>query len=69
MCADDLSNAPGQEIPDDHTAVVAAHGQQRASFVEGAGQRHADTIKGAIAFLSRKRKWVEHVTKLEWHVT
>ena len=25
VCADDLSNASGQEVPDDHTAVVAAY--------------------------------------------
>lgn len=49
--ADDFGNAAGQEVPDDDTAVVAAHRQERAPAVEGAGERHADTVKGAIGLL------------------
>lgn len=49
--ADDLGDSPGEEIPDDDAAVVAAHGEQRAPAVEGAGQGHADAVQRAIGFL------------------
>lgn len=49
--ADDLSDAPGQEVPDDNAPVVAAHGEQRAPAVEGAGQGHADAVQRAIGLL------------------
>lgn len=49
--ADDLGDAPGQEVPDDDAPVVAAHGEQRAPAVEGAGQGHADAVQRAIGLL------------------
>lgn len=49
--ADDLGDSPGEEIPDDDAAVVAAHGEQRAPAVEGTGQGHADAVQRAIGFL------------------
>lgn len=48
---DDLGDAPGQEVPDDDAPVVAAHGEQRAPAVEGAGQGHADAVQRAIGLL------------------
>lgn len=52
VCADDLSDSPSEEVPDDDAAVVAAHGQQGAPAVEGAGERHADAVQGAICLLN-----------------
>lgn len=49
--ADDLGDAPGQEVPDDDAPVIAAHGEQRAPAVEGAGQGHADAVQRAISLL------------------
>lgn len=49
--ADDFGDSPGEEIPDDDAAVVAAHGEQRAPAVKGAGQGHADAVQRAIGFL------------------
>lgn len=51
VSADDFGDAPRQEVPDDDSPVVAAHGQQRAPAVEGAGERHANAVQGPICFL------------------
>lgn len=51
VCADDLGDAPCEEVPDDDAPVVAAHGQQGAPAVEGAGEGHTDTVQGAICLL------------------
>lgn len=47
----DFGDAPGKEVPDDDAPVVAAHGQQRAPAIEGAGQGHADAVQRAIGLL------------------
>lgn len=51
VSADDFGDPSGQEIPDDDSPVVAAHGQQGPPAVEGAGEGHADTVEGAICLL------------------
>ena len=50
---DDLSDASREEVPDDDAPVVAAHRQQGAPAVEGAGEGHTDTVEGAICLLSK----------------
>jgi len=49
--ADDFGDAPREEVPDDDASVVAAHGQQGAPAVEGAGEGHTDTVQSAICLL------------------
>lgn len=51
VSAYDFGDAPGEEVPDDDAPVVAAHGQQRAPAIEGAGQGHADAVQRAIGLL------------------
>lgn len=52
VCTDNFGNAASQEIPDDDTAIVAAHRQQRAPAVKCAGEGHANAIQGAICLLA-----------------
>ena len=44
MGVDDFGNATGQEIPNDNSAIVAAHREQCALAVEGAGDSDADAV-------------------------
>lgn len=52
VCAYDLSDPAGEEVPNDYAAVVAAHGQQGAPAVKRAGESHADAVQGAIGLLN-----------------
>lgn len=61
MCTDNFGNATRQEIPDDDTAIVAAHRQQGAPAVKRTGEGHANTIQGAISLLST------HTPHTPWH--
>ena len=51
MGVDDFGNATGQEIPNDNSAIVAAHRKQCALAVEGAGDSDADAVQGPIKVL------------------
>ena len=51
MGVDDFGNATGQEIPNDNSAIVAAHREQCALAVEGAGDSDADAVQGPIKVL------------------
>lgn len=63
VSADDLGNAPCQEVPDDDASVVAAHRQKRAPAVKGACESHTDTVQSAIGFLSmRSQLYVKTLT-------
>lgn len=52
VCADNFSNAPCEEVPNDNATVIAAHCQQGTPTVEGAGEGHADTVQSAICLLT-----------------
>lgn len=56
VCTDDFGNAACQEVPDDNTAVVAAHRQEGPPAVEGAGEGHADAVKRSICLLTKANK-------------
>lgn len=56
VCTDDFGDAPCEEVPDDDSAIVAAHSQQRSPAVEGAGKGHADTVQSAICLLTNPQK-------------
>jgi hypothetical protein len=45
-----FSDAPGQEVPDDEAAVVAADGQECAVSVELAADGHGDAVQCAVIF-------------------
>lgn len=47
---EDLGDPAGQEVPNDHAPVIAAHGQERAESVEGARERHRDAVQRAVIF-------------------
>ena len=47
----DPSNPSGHEVPDGNTAIVAAHGQQGTSSVEGAGESLAARVQDTIIVL------------------
>lgn len=55
VCADYFGDPPCEEVPDDDAAVVAAHSQQGAPAVEGAGEGHADAVQSPIGLLSTGR--------------
>ena len=52
VCTNDFGDAPCEEVPDDDSTIVAAHSQQGAPAVEGAGKGHADTVQSAICLLT-----------------
>lgn len=54
VCTNYFSNASGQEIPDDDSAIITANCKQRAPPVKGASQGHADTIQRSIGLLKIK---------------
>lgn len=56
VSTDDFGDASRKEVPNDNAAIVAAHSQQGAPAVEGAGERHADTVQSAICLLSTNTK-------------
>lgn len=56
VCADDLCDAPREEVPDDDASVVAAHRQQGPPPVECAGEGHADAVQSAICFLATQSR-------------
>ena len=60
VCADDFGDAPCEEVPDDDAAVIAAHGQQGAPPVEGAGEGHTDAVQSAICLLITHRNIMKH---------
>lgn len=66
MCADNFGNAACQEIPDDDTAIVAAHRQQGAPAVKRTGEGHANTIQGAISLLSTHTPYTRWNTNRLW---
>lgn len=51
VCRYDLGDASGQEVPDYHTTVVAADGQQRAATIETACDRDRDAVQNAVELL------------------
>lgn len=59
MCTDNFGNAASQEIPDDDTAIIAAHRQQRAPAIKRTGEGHANTIQGAISLLSTHTRYTQ----------
>lgn len=60
VCTDDFGDTPREEVPDDDAAVVAAHGQQGAPAVEGAGEGHTDTVQSAICLLTTHKHTIKH---------
>lgn len=51
VCTDNFGNSSCEEVPDDNAAIVAANSQQGSPAVEGARERHADTVQSAIRLL------------------
>ena len=46
----DLGDPPGQEVPDDDTAIVAADGEKGALAVEHARDGARNAVEGAVEF-------------------
>lgn len=59
VCTDDFGDAPCEKVPDDNATIVAAHRQQGAPAVEGAGEGHTDTVQSAICLLTTQTATVE----------
>lgn len=67
VCTDDFGDAACEEVPDDDAAVVAAHSQQGAPAVEGAGEGHADTVQSAICLLTTHKHNETQPESLYYH--
>lgn len=68
VSADDLGDAPCQEVPDDDASVVAAHRQKRAPAVKGACESHTDTVQSAIGLLlMRSQLYVKTLTQTQMY--
>lgn len=63
VCTDDFGNAPCEEIPNDNSAIVAAHSQQGAPAIEGAGEGHTDTVQSAICLLHMQKNTTQNYKK------
>ena len=51
VSATDPGDPSGHEVPDGNAAIVAAHGQQGTSSVEGAGESLAARVQDTIIVL------------------